>query len=133
MGATSLVDHLIDDGKKIVEHLPQSGFELTAAFWLQKAENGEWYFYVVSPAYEVEGPLMAYSRLLSGIRQLDPGWIDPAEIRLLGPANPIARDVLALLQQPSAKLRPMRWGYEQFGNLAVEGAYLYPLPAVASR
>jgi len=51
---TTLVSDLIEDGRRIVEELPQAGFEVTAAFWLKASEDGLWYFYIVSPLAETE-------------------------------------------------------------------------------
>ena len=34
MDPTTLVGDMIEDGRRIIEQLPQDGFEVTAAFWL---------------------------------------------------------------------------------------------------
>jgi hypothetical protein len=131
---TTLVDELIEDGRKIVEQLPQDGFEVTAAFWLKAAEDGQWYFYIVSPVAESERLSDAYRRLHTLVRRMpQPLRIDPLEVKLIGPSNPIAKDVLAIHNRASgAKVSPIRWGGKQLGNVSVEEAYLYPLPAAAS-
>jgi hypothetical protein len=46
---TALVKDMIEDGRLVIEQLVRDGFDLATAFWLKKAENGQWYFYVVSP------------------------------------------------------------------------------------
>ena len=97
MDTTTLVSDLTENGRRIIEQLPQSGFEVTAALWLKKAEDGQWYFYVVSPLVENEKKSHAYGRLHTLIRQMpEPHWIDPLEVRLIGPSHPIAKDVLAI-------------------------------------
>ena len=63
MDTTTLVDGLIEDGSRIVEQLPQDGFEVTAAFWLKAAEDEQWYYYIVSPVAESERMRDAYGRL----------------------------------------------------------------------
>jgi hypothetical protein len=131
---STLVRELIDDGKRIVEQLPHDGFEVTAAFWLKAAEDEQWYFYIVSPVAE-RGPLNdAYRQLYTLIRRMPPFLgIDPLEIKLIGPSNPIARDVLAIHNRaPRPAEGPIRWGGTQLGNVRIEDAYLYPLPAAAS-
>jgi hypothetical protein len=129
-----LVNNLIEEGGRIVDQLPQNGFEVTAAFWLKAAADGEWYFYIVSPVAELERLSGAYGRLHTLIRRLPlPLWIDPLEVKLIGPSHPIAKDVLAILNgAPGPRERPIRWDGQQLGNVRVEGAYLYPLPAAAS-
>jgi hypothetical protein len=130
MAATSLGENLFDDGQKLVEELPRQGFEVTAAFWIKAAEDDQWYFYTVSPAVENEGLAQAYRRLHTLIRQMPPPfWIDPLEVKLIGPDDPIARDVLAVLgRAPGPKGSPIRWGGKRLGNVNLEGAYLYPSP-----
>ncbi len=134
MDTESLVENLIDDGKRLVEYLPQNGFAVAAAFWLKTSENGRWYFYLVSPLVNAEGITNAYRRLHTVIRQTPgPVWIDPLKVKLIGSDNPIARDVLAV--QPHATgpgAPPVRWAGTSLGNVSIEDAYLYPIPAVAA-
>ena len=134
MDTNTLVNDLIEDGRRIVDQLPSDGFEVTTAFWLKAAEDGDWYFYIVSPVAEPERFNGAYGRLHTLIRQMpQPHWIDPLEVKLIGPSNPIAKDVLAIHRSAlGPQDRPMRWNGNQLGNVRVDGAYLYPLPAAAS-
>jgi hypothetical protein len=134
MDTDSLVEHLLDDGQKLIEQLPRNGFEVVAAFWLKASENGRWYFYLVSPVVESEGLTKAYRRLHTLIRQMTgPLWIDPLEIKLIGPDNLIAKEVLAInSRMPGPRVSPIRWGGRSLGNISIEGAYLYPLPATAA-
>jgi hypothetical protein len=131
---TTLVSELIEDGKRTVEQLPQDGFPVTAAFWLKAAEDGEWYFYIVSPVAEQERLNEAYRQLYTLIRRMpEPKWIDPLEVKLIGPSSPMAKDVLAIHNRaPGPKNGPIHWGGRVLGNVSVEGAYLYPLPAMES-
>jgi hypothetical protein len=133
MDTDTLVENLIDDGRKLVEELPQRGFEVTAAFWLKASEEGKWYFYIVSPVVDAEGLAKAYRRLHPLVRKMpQPFWIDPLEIKLIGPNNPIAQDVLAIHSRaPGPRVSPIRWGGKKLGNVSIEGAYLYPLPVTA--
>jgi hypothetical protein len=133
MDTDTLVENRIADGQKLVEELPQRGFEVTAAFWLKSSEKGKWYFYIASPVVEADGPARAYSHLHSLIRAMpQPFWIDPLEVRLLGANHPIARDVIAIhAGLPGPRLFPIRWGGKQLGGISIDGAYLYPLPQQA--
>ncbi|HLN26739.1 MAG TPA: hypothetical protein VK395_03285 [Gemmataceae bacterium] len=130
MDTESLVEKLIDDGEKLVERISLGGFPVTAAFWLRASENERWYFYIVSPLVDDEGLAQAYRRLHPFVWGVsEPLWIDPLEIKLIGPSNPIAQDVLAIHRRaPGSRVSPIRWGGKMLGNLSVEGAYLYPLP-----
>ena len=130
MDTESLVDNLIDDGQKLAEEVSQRGFPVTAAFWLRASEDDRWYFYIVSPVVDKEGLAQAYRRLHPLVRGVpEPMWIDPLEIKLIGPSNPIAQDVLAIHgRAPGPRVSPIRWGGKRLGNISVEGAYLYSLP-----
>lgn len=134
MDTNTLVSNLIEDGNSIVEKLPHDGFEVTTAFWLKAAEDGQWYFYIVSPVAEKERLNDAYRRLYTLIREMPPRWIDPLTVRLIGPSNPVARDVLAIhTRAPGPNGCPIRWGGTVLGNVRIEEAYLYPLRAAVCR
>ncbi len=131
MDTESLVESAMVAGVKLIEKLFQEGFEVLAAVWLKTSEKGRWRFYVVSSVVETAGIHQAYGRLHTLIREMpQPFGIDPLEVKLLGPSDPIARDVLAIHSQASApKGCPVRWEGNALGNVSIEGAYLYPLPA----
>jgi hypothetical protein len=131
MDTNTLVSEMIDDGKRILEQLAQGGFEVTAALWLKKAKNSQWYFYIASPLAD-DGAAVGYGRLNPLVQQVPDLWIDPIEIRLIGATDPITQEVLAIHSRaPGPKPAPIRWRGNRLGKLDVEAAYLYPLPAMA--
>jgi hypothetical protein len=134
MDTASLVANQIDDGQRLVEELCQGGFPVTAAFWLKASEDSRWRFHVVTPLVDDEGLVQAYRRLHPVVWGMsEPRSIDPLEIRLIGPSNPIAHDVLAILRRvPGPRASPIRWGGITLGNVSVEGAYLYALPVATA-
>jgi hypothetical protein len=134
MDTNTLESDLTEDGKRIIEQLPQHGFEVTAAFWLKRSDDEKWRFYVVSPAAENERLNEAYSRLIRLIRaRPQPHWLDPLEVKLIGPNHAVAKDVLAIhTRTPGTNGYPIRWGGTQLGNIHIDDAYLYPLPATAA-
>jgi hypothetical protein len=134
MDSDTLVDELIDSGRKLLEHLREKGFAFDAAAWLQASEDGRWIFYLVSPLVTSEGRSAAYGLLHPLVREMpQPFWIDPLEIRLIAADSPIATDLLAILRRtPGPRAVPVRGGGQRLGNLSVEGAYLYPLPSTAA-
>jgi hypothetical protein len=87
----------------------------------------------VSPLVDAEGPVKAYMQLHPLVWKMPrPSWIDPLEIKLIGPTNPIAQDVLAIHRRvPGPRVSPIRWGGTKLGNVSIEGAYLYPPPVTA--
>jgi len=119
--ALPLVEKLIDDGRKLVDELAQRGFEVTAAFWLKASEDGKWYFYIVSPVVDVGGLAKAYKLLHPLVRaRPQPISIDPLEIKLIGPSNPIARDVLSIHGRVGSQhVSPIPWGGKKLGNMSI--------------
>jgi hypothetical protein len=132
MDPTTLVKEQIDYGAQFVERLPKEGIEVLAAFWVKLAENGRWYFYVVSPVEE-EDPRHAGGRLVRLARQMPrPYWIDPFDVNLLGPSDPLARGALELYKRGPQEF-PMIYREGWMGNKSIEGGYFYPAPAAPER
>jgi hypothetical protein len=127
MDSTTLVDEMVKDGGKIIEQLPLKQFEVTTGFWIKAAEDCQWYFYIVSPVVETEGLAKAYRQLHTAIRRIGQTlWVDPLEVKLIGPMNPIAQDVLSVHERhPGTAI--IRWGGKKLGNVNIEEASLYPL------
>ena len=131
MATDTLVENLLDDGRKLVEELSQGGFEVAAAAWLKASEDGKWRFYLISPVVDAEGHHKAYRQLHLLIwKRTQPFGIDPLEIRLLGSNDPIGRDVLAAIRSrvSAPRVSPIRWAGTRLGNVSIEEAYLYPVP-----
>jgi hypothetical protein len=126
----SLVEMQIDDGAKIVEKLRDGGFDVTAAWWMKTSEEGQWFLYVASRKVDEIGIAAAYRVAHSLIRALGQLWVDRFEVKLVGPENPITRDVLAILNRFRDRLAT-RYGGKKLGNVSIDGAYLYPLPVPA--
>ena len=133
MDQTTLVKEQIDFGEKLIERLPKDGFDVTAAFWLENAENGQWYFYIISTVKD-EDYGGSYGRLRPLMRQMPrPYWIDPHEIRLLGTSDRMAKDVLEIYENSARTgLHPQLWRGSVLGGMAVDATYFYliqPTPA----
>jgi hypothetical protein len=130
MDTESLVEERVNDGQKVIAILLAGGFPVTAAFWLKATENDKWYFYVASAVVDDEGLAKAYRKLHPLVRVLpQPCWVDPLEIKLIGPSNPIAKDVLAAQARAGGPgVSPLRWRGKRLGTVSIEEAYFYPLP-----
>lgn len=129
MDTDTLVRELIDAGQKLAEELPQRGFDVSAAFWIKASENEKWYFYIVSPMVDSKGLAQAYRMLHPLVRGLPQSfWINPLEIRLIGPSNPIAKDVLDIHKGTAGPpVSPIRWSGRRLGDVSIETAYIYPM------
>jgi len=131
----TLLEMLIDDGKRLIGRLTEVGVPVKAGFWAKESESGQWFLYLVTPLVGEDGATRrAYRRVNAVIRQLPaPSWIDPMEIKVIGVTDPIAKDLFAVHQGTGGvRNHLIRWGDKRLGNLSIEDAYLYPLPAGAS-
>ena len=130
MDQNSLVENQIDDGAKIIEKLRQSGFDIVAAWWMKASEEGQWFLYIASKEVAQKGIKAAYRSIhtvMGGLGQL---WVDRFEVKLVGPENPITKDVLDILARYPGRL-PTRYGGKKLGNVSIDDSYIYPLPVAA--
>ena len=132
MDTALLVDKQINDGRALIDNLLQSGFDVSAAFWLMPTDEGEWRYYVISPVVDAHDSGVAYARMRGPVRAMpQPYSIDPMRIRVIGTTDPLAKDVLDILHNRTAiGLSPLSWRGSWLGNMSIDGAYLYPLPTV---
>jgi hypothetical protein len=118
----------IRDGQRLLERLSREGVAATAAAWVNESESGWWFLYLATPLVRKDGATTpAYGRLLEVIGEMEKeGFeLDPFEIKVIGPHDPIARDIVAHRGRLGAL--GSRWFRgARLGELAVEVAYLYP-------
>jgi hypothetical protein len=57
-------------------------------------------------------------------------WLDPQEVKVISPTDPIAKDVRDLYRRYPGPM-PIRFGGTSLGGMPVEGAYIYPPPVSA--
>lgn len=125
MDQSTLVEEQIDDGRRIVERFAADGNPVDAAFWVKTAEDGLWFLYIVSDIIEREGPAAAYRTVHGSLQQLGKTWVSSSEIKIIGPENPIAKDVLALMARYPGRMAT-RFGGKSLGYVAIEQAHIYP-------
>ena len=125
MDQSTLVADQFYDGRRFVERFAADGNSVQAAFWVRTDEEGHWFLYVASELYDREGPLAAYRAVRESLEKLGETWISRSEIKVVGPNNPIAKDVLAVMARHSGRL-PTRLSDKTLGGMAVEQAYIYP-------
>jgi hypothetical protein len=117
----------IRDGQQLIDQLTAEGVAVTAAAWVKESDGGLWYLYLVTPLVSEEGDtLPAYRRVNAVIREMQKEdlWIDPFDKKVIGPHDPIARDIMA---HRSRRARTLTWfGGSRLGELAVEEACIYP-------
>ena len=108
-----------------MERFAADGNPVQAAFWVKTAEEGIWFLYVVTDLIDREGPAAAYRAVHYALNQFGTSWISSSEIKVIGPNNPIAEDVLAVMTRHPGRLAT-RFGGKMLGSMAVDQTYLYP-------
>ena len=91
-----------------------------------------WFLYVATPLVPRGGDkLPAYRRLIQVVRGMpQPFLIDTLEINLVSANSPIAKAIADMHQRYPEASRPIYYRGAKFGELYVEGGYVYPpIPA----
>jgi hypothetical protein len=130
MAQTALVEMQIREGQTLIERLAHEEIGVTAAGWLLESESGDWYLYLATPLVGKDGATRsAYRRVNAVIRKMEEeGFgMDPGAIKVIGPHDPIAGDMVAHREARPAGL-PTRFRGTRLGDLAIEEAYIYPPP-----
>ncbi len=122
MDTATLVDEQVDDGKRFVDALKQSGFDVVVAFWVLTSEEGLWFLYIASPVVESDGPAAAYQKVYSELARSQVRWIMRSDVKVIGSENSIALDAMDYQSMNLAT----RYGGRKLGSMIVEEAYIYP-------
>jgi hypothetical protein len=122
-----LVEMRITEGKRLVDCLVEEGVPVTAACWLRDTEVEQWYLYLVTPLVTKKGATMnAYRRVNAVIRRLpEPLLLDPFEIKVVAPDSPVGKAVQEFHGR-SPRPSPIHYREGRFGDVYIDGAYIYP-------
>jgi hypothetical protein len=126
MDQATLVDHQIDDVTKLVDHLRRDAFDVKAAFWLFTSEADQWFLYIASDAVNQKGITEAYKAVFRVMRRLPDLQIDPFQVKLVAPDDPVAKAVVDLLSWHHAR-PPMRIRSANLGEIYIEHSYIYDI------
>ena len=125
MDPSTLVENQIDEGRRFVERFAVDGNPLQAAFWVETAEDGLWFLYVVTDLIDREGPASAYRAVNASLRKLGELWLTGSEIKVISPGDSVAKDVLSLMSRNTGRLAT-RFEGQTLGSIGVEQVYIYP-------
>jgi hypothetical protein len=130
MAQATLVETEIKEGQRLIDRLIQEGVLVTAAAWVKESESGDWYLYLATPLVtEDGGKRPAYRRVNTVMRKMEEEGLgmDPFAKKVIAPDDPIAQDIVAHRpSRPTGFPAPFRGS--RLGDLAVDEAFLYPLP-----
>ncbi len=132
MDQGTLVEVQIRDAVELIDLLRKGGVGVVGACWMKESDGEVWYLYLVTPLVGKGGStLQAYRRINEVIRGLpEPLWIDPFQIKAVGPSEAVGQAILDIQRRHSRRL-PARVALTSLGGVSIEEAYLYP-PLVAA-
>ena len=125
MDTAVLVEDHIDAGAELLARLIDDGFDVNVAFWIQPEGVTYRDLYIVSPAAAGGGYGTAFSDVARNLDLIADTPIGLSQIRLVDPAEPIAKEAIRLRDRHFGRL-PVRLGPRQFGGITIEEGYVYP-------
>ncbi|MGO9471503.1 MAG: hypothetical protein ACLQVF_46030 [Isosphaeraceae bacterium] len=120
----TLVDELIDDGRKLIDRLVEEKIPVIMACWVKQVENDRWSLCIATPLLDEKRAARAYREVYRVLGSLGNLWVTDSDIKLVGKDDPIARDALDIKRRFSVNL-PTRFRRPRLGNPAVEETYFY--------
>lgn len=125
MDQSTLVSDQVYDSRRFVEKFVADGNPVQAAFWAKQDDEESSYLYVVAELYDREGPLAAARAVQESLRKLGDSSVSSSKIKILGPTNPIAKDLLVILARHTGR-RAIRFDDKRLGSMRFEQVYIYP-------
>ncbi len=125
MDTISLVDGRIDDGRRLIEILPQRDIDVTAAAWVLTSEDGNWFLYIATEEVDKSGQAAAYAKVYNVLRSMAGACISTSDVKLIGKKNPITKDILAFRSHLTDDALA-RYRDRLLGGIGVEEVYIYP-------
>jgi hypothetical protein len=119
----TLVEIPVDDGRRFVTRFAADGNPVQAAFWAKTDEEGLWFLYVVSALYDSAGPAAAYRAVHESFQKLAKSSIFTSQIKVIGPNNPIAKDVLVFTSRYPGRYMS---GTATVGSTTLDQVFIYP-------
>ncbi len=134
MDTPAVVKHKIESTVTFLEQFPFDRFEVDNAFWMKDENDGRWQFYLVSALADKDDSSPAHRKLYEAIAGMnDPALADHIGIRLIGTKDPIAVDAAYVASRlPRSAKWPIPWCNGRLGQIPVEEAYFYRIPAHAA-
>lgn len=127
MDKTLLVREKIEEGKKLIEAIDRSDFQLTGALWFYLVENNDWRLILVTPLLEISGPRKIYEKIQLLIRDLPtPFGIGLENISVMSPHDKLIK-LLRIAIRTSPGLSEIRFSKNTINNVFIEDAIIYRL------
>jgi hypothetical protein len=120
-----LVDQSIDEGRRVIEALDRSGFEVQSAFWFYVPASHKWLLYIVTPVVDALGPRDAYARVQKLLFEIFPRReISLKDISLLSPQNELVQ-LLRVVVRTGPGISGIRFTRNTINGVFIPDAYIY--------
>jgi hypothetical protein len=108
-----------------------SSHPLVSAYWMKRADDGDWKLYLVPTGTDDRSIHKLYSILYDVYGRKPHPILEQLQVRLAAPETPVAQDVYRL-QSQFGETAPVRLRTQMVGDVFAEDGYVYPLPAAAT-
>jgi hypothetical protein len=130
MDSHTLVNEQIDAAAELVERFDKF-MPVSAAFWLKLVDDESWSLYIAADRVKRDGVALGNREIVRICQNINSPYLDMFQVRLIPDDNPLARAVLDVHRRYPGKL-PIRFGGKFLGGIAIDGAYLYPVPVATA-
>lgn len=132
MDNATLVEPVVEDGKRLIKALDISGLGVKAAFWLYLEESEEWRLYIATPLVKEYGPRVVkeygprevYSRVLKVLKESKISSIDLSEISVIDTADGLVT-VLSLAFNTGPGITDIKFAGNAVNGVYVRAAHIY--------
>jgi hypothetical protein len=126
-----LVAHGIPRGFELIDALVRHGVDLDAAFWTEVGEEEGWRLHLATDVVVTQGSFEAYRQVYAVLNSMAEPKIGVNDVKLIDSYDPLARVVKEFQQRFG--VHHARWtGFIREKGIAIDDAYVYPLPQVAT-
>ena len=102
MDQNSLVIEELEAGRILVDGLRMEGLEVEPSFWARLSDENTWFLYLATPLVDTDGAAATYRRVHNAIRRLPALGLDPFEMKVISPADAMAKAAIAAIQPKPA-------------------------------
>jgi len=124
MDKAILVGPDLDSGKKLIQALDASGFEVKAAFWFYREESEEWRLYIATPLIKERGHREAYAKVLAELKKNHIDSIDLSKISVIDPSDGLVT-VLSLAIATGPAITDISFNGNSVNGVYIRAAHIY--------
>ncbi len=127
MAEEPLVESKIEKGRRVVEHLERSGFEVESALWFYVSASHKWSLYLVTPTVDKTGSKTVYSRLQRLLVDVLPqSELSLSDISLLSPHSELIQRLRKAVRTGPG-ISGVRISRSTIDGVFIQDAYVYRL------